>query len=53
LQTGKYPVYAIDQYWKRLQSQGNWYAVVPSMMIQRPSFSDIDQCFRDNRVYFT
>jgi len=53
LQTGNYPTYALDQYWKRLQPHGNWYAVVPSMMIQRASFSDIDQCFRDNRQYFT
>ena len=53
LKTGHYPVYAIDQYWKQLQPSGNWYGIVPSMMIQRASFSDIDQCFRDNRQYFT
>lgn len=53
LQTGNYPKYAVDQYWKRLQPDGNWYGISPSLMIQRPSFSDIDQCFRDNRQYFT
>lgn len=53
IETGNWSTYALDQYWKRIQPSGNWYGIVPSMMIQRPSFSDIDQCFRDNRQYFT
>ena len=53
LETGNYPTYALDQYWKKLQPHGNWYAVVPSMMIQRPSFSDINKEFVDYQKYFT
>jgi glycosyl transferase family 25 len=43
LSTGHYGVYAIDQYWKRLQQKDNWYCVIPSLIIQRPSYSDIER----------
>jgi glycosyl transferase family 25 len=43
LLTGNYPMYALDQYWKRIQPRDNWYCVIPSLMIQRPSFSDIER----------
>ena len=41
--TGQYNTYELDQYWKRLQLLGNWYAVIPSLIIQRPGFSDIER----------
>ena len=43
LSTGDYRSYAIDQYWKRLQQKDNWYCVIPSLMVQRPSYSDIER----------
>ena len=43
---------AIDQYWKILQPSDNWYCIKPSMMIQRPSFSDIENKFVDYAKYF-
>lgn len=52
LKTMNYPVYALDQYWKRLQPHGRWYIVRPSLCMQRPSFSDIEQSYVDyTRVY--
>ena len=33
--------YAIDQYWKRLQSISNWFMFEPKLGTQRESFSDI------------
>jgi len=43
ISTGKYGVYALDQHWKKLQPTDNWYSVIPSLMIQRQSFSDIEK----------
>jgi glycosyl transferase family 25 len=43
LSTGIYHQYAIDQYWKRLQSKDTWYVVVPSLLVQRPGYSDIEK----------
>ena len=43
LLTGNYGIYALDQYWKKLQTCDNWYCVIPSLIIQRPSFSDIER----------
>ena len=40
--TGNYPMYALDQYWKRLQPRDRWFIVQPILGIQRPSFSDIE-----------
>jgi glycosyl transferase family 25 len=53
LQTGNYPVYALDQYWKRIQPLGNWYCVIPSLMIQRPGYSDIEKSVINNGQYFS
>ena len=36
------PKYALDQYWKKLQSKDNWFVVIPSLMKQRPGYSDIE-----------
>jgi len=37
----KYDLYAIDQYWKKLQPDNNWYVFNPKVGIQMESFSDI------------
>jgi glycosyl transferase family 25 len=53
LTTGAYHAYAIDQYWKRIQPTGNWYAVLPSLMIQRAGYSDIEKAVINNGQYFS
>ena len=45
LRTMNYPVYALDQYWKKLQATDNWYVVIPSLCMQRPGYSDIEQSY--------
>ena len=52
LNTGVYHIYAIDQYWKKLQPHDNWYCVAPSLVIQRESYSDIENKVINNGVYF-
>lgn len=42
-ETGDYPTYALDQYWKRLHASGRWYIVMPIMAAQRPGYSDIEK----------
>jgi glycosyl transferase family 25 len=53
LETGNYPVYSIDQYWKRIQPRDNWYCVIPSLMIQRAGYSDIEKSVINNGQYFS
>jgi glycosyl transferase family 25 len=53
LLTGNYPMYSIDQYWKRIQPRDNWFCVIPSLMIQRPGYSDIERNVIDNGRYFS
>jgi len=36
-------LYMNDQYWKLLQKTDNWYCVIPSIMIQREDYSDIEK----------
>lgn len=43
LKTKNYPTYALDQYWKKLQAKDNWYCIIPSLIVQKPSFSDIEK----------
>lgn len=33
--------FCVDQYWKRLQPQSNWYMFSPKLGVQRKSHSDI------------
>lgn len=33
--------YCVDQYWKRLQPQSNWFVFSPKLGLQRVSYSDI------------
>jgi glycosyl transferase family 25 len=44
--------YAIDQHWKLLQKTDDWYCVVPSIMVQAPSFSDIGNSFANYDEFF-
>jgi glycosyl transferase family 25 len=53
LLTGNYPMYSIDQYWKRIQPTDNWYCVIPSLIIQREGYSDIERSVINNGRYFS
>jgi len=53
IKTGNRPLYVNDVYWKKLQAEDEWYVVVPSLMIQRPSYSDINKAFVDYQKFFT
>jgi glycosyl transferase family 25 len=53
LKTGNCGIYALDQYWKKLQAKDNWYCVIPSLIIQKPSFSDIERKHTDYIKYFS
>lgn len=35
--------YAIDMYWKRLQTTGQWYFITPPTVCQQEGFSDIEK----------
>lgn len=35
LTTGNYAIYALDQYWKRIQPLDDWYCIIPSLMKQQ------------------
>ncbi len=52
LRTNDYGTYALDQYWKRLQPNGLWYIVRPSVCTQRPGYSDIEKRIVDYRRQF-
>jgi glycosyl transferase family 25 len=41
--TNIYDKYAIDQYWKILQTEDNWICAGKRIGIQRPSYSDIEK----------
>jgi GR25 family glycosyltransferase involved in LPS biosynthesis len=34
--------YAIDMYWKRLQTKNRWYMIVPPTVVQMEGFSDVE-----------
>lgn len=53
LKTRHYATYSIDQYWKRLQVAHKWFSVIPSLMIQRESYSDIEKMHINNGLYFS
>ena len=36
-------MYAIDVYWKSLQSSGKWFLIIPLTVIQKDGYSDIEQ----------
>lgn len=52
LRSGRYAEYALDQYWKRLQSVDQWFLVNPSLCAQRPGYSDIEKRVVDYRRVF-
>lgn len=35
--------YALDMYWKRIQPPDNWFVIIPSLVYQMPSYSDIEK----------
>jgi len=41
--------HAVDTYWCTLQEKDNWFVVIPSLMQQRPGYSDIVKQFTDYR----
>jgi GR25 family glycosyltransferase involved in LPS biosynthesis len=43
----KYHIYAIDQFWKRLQNQDNWFLIIPLNATQQPGYSDIEKKYVD------
>jgi len=45
MKTGEWGNYFTDQSWKVLQPVDNWYAFEPSIGVQRPSYSDIQNGF--------
>lgn len=51
-ETGQYTKYALDQYWKSLQTKDIWYIVYPIMGFQLPGFSDIESKYVDYRRYY-
>ena len=36
-------LYALDMYWKSLQSMGQWYMIIPPTVIQYEDYSDIEK----------
>ena len=49
---GDYKVFALDQFWKRLQPRDRWWVALPMACYQCPGFSDIEGCVVDYRRYF-
>jgi len=49
IETGQHWNYSVDQYWKVLQPDTQWFAAQPRLGLQRPSFSDVGQKFTDNK----
>lgn len=41
--------YYIDVHWCQCMTRDRWYAIVPRIVIQRPSFSDIERAWCDYR----
>jgi len=39
--TNKLPIYAVDMHWKLLQKTDNWFCIVPSLLVQGLSYSDV------------
>jgi glycosyl transferase family 25 len=51
--TNQHALYALDQYWKNLQSKDVWYVISdPCMVYQIPDYSDIENHFVDYRSAF-
>lgn len=39
--TGEHWNYSLDQYWKRLQPNAQWFLLIPRIGFQRPGYSDL------------
>ena len=46
-ETGEHWNYQNDQHWKKLQPASEWFYMKKRIGIQRPSYSDLSQTFRD------
>jgi GR25 family glycosyltransferase involved in LPS biosynthesis len=42
--------YCLDVHWSKLMEESNWYAIVPALAKQRPSFSDIEKGYVNHGV---
>jgi GR25 family glycosyltransferase involved in LPS biosynthesis len=40
---GAHETYALDQYWKTIQPQNNWYTIIPALGYQYACYSDIEK----------
>jgi glycosyl transferase family 25 len=45
-------LHALDTWWNRLQRRDNWYIVVPCLVYQMPSYSDINYKYEDYRSLY-
>lgn len=43
LRTHDLHAYAHDIYWKKLQPIDNWYLIIPSLLYQRPNYSNLEK----------
>ena len=50
LRTNEWNNYYVDQSWKVLQPNDNWYSFTPSVAHQRTSYSDIENKIIDYKV---
>jgi hypothetical protein len=50
VRTNEWGNYFTDQSWKVLQPVDNWYSFTPSVGVQRPSYSDIQNGYIDIEV---
>ncbi len=50
--TELHAIYALDQYWKILQKKDNWYLIIPTNIIQKPEYSDIEKKLVDYTEFF-
>ena len=45
-----YTIYAIDQYWKKIQENNNWYIFNPALGKQGESYSDIEKVITNYNI---
>jgi len=52
LKTNDRDSYALDMYWKSIQSRDIWFVIVPSLLYQTPGYSDIENAEVSYLHYF-
>ena len=50
VKTGVWGNYYVDQSWKVLQTKDRWYSFSPTVAVQRPSFSDIQNGYINTEI---